>query len=59
MNDLADDALASVEFLRNHDLIDPNMIGVAGLSQGGWIAPLAASKSPDVAFAIVFCSLIV
>ena len=52
LNDLADDALAGVKFLRNHALIDPNMIGVAGMSQGGWIAPLAASKSPDVAFAI-------
>ncbi|HEX73792.1 MAG TPA: prolyl oligopeptidase family serine peptidase [Dehalococcoidia bacterium] len=49
---LADDALAGVKFLKNHDLIDPNMIGVAGFSQGGWIAPHAASKSPDVAFAI-------
>jgi len=54
LNDLADDALAGVEFLRNHDLINPNMIGVAGHSQGGWIAPLAASKSPNVAFAIAF-----
>ena len=52
LNDLADDALAGVKYLKNHSLIDQNMIGVAGHSQGGWIAPLAASKSPDVAFAI-------
>jgi dipeptidyl aminopeptidase/acylaminoacyl peptidase len=52
INDLADDALAGVEFLKNHNLINPNMIGVEGFSQGGWIAPLAASKSSDVAFAI-------
>ena len=51
---LTDDALAGVTFLKNHNLIDPNMIGMAGHSQGGWIAPHAASKSPDVAFAIVF-----
>ncbi|MFC1953063.1 alpha/beta hydrolase family protein, partial [Chloroflexota bacterium] len=45
-------ALAGVKFLKNHHLIDPNMIGVSGFSQGGWIAPHAASKSPDVAFVI-------
>jgi dipeptidyl aminopeptidase/acylaminoacyl peptidase len=53
LNDLADDALAGVEFLKNHDLIDPTMIGLAGHSQAGWIIPLAASKSPDVAFVVV------
>ncbi|MFC2038751.1 alpha/beta hydrolase family protein [Chloroflexota bacterium] len=53
LNDLADDALAGVKFLMNHDLIDPNMVGLAGHSQAGWIIPLAASKSPDVAFVIV------
>lgn len=52
LNNLADDALAGVQFLKDHELIDPNMIGVEGFSQGGWIAPLAASKSSDVAFAI-------
>ncbi|MCH8110092.1 MAG: hypothetical protein IIB15_08175, partial [Chloroflexi bacterium] len=31
---------------------DPKRIGVAGLSQGGWIGPLAASISADVAFVI-------
>lgn len=50
---LAADALAGVEFLKNHDLIDPNRIGLVGHSQAGWIIPLAASKSPDVAFMII------
>jgi dipeptidyl aminopeptidase/acylaminoacyl peptidase len=53
LNDLADDALAGVEFLKNHDLIDPDMIGLVGHSQAGWIIPLATSKSPDIAFVIV------
>jgi dipeptidyl aminopeptidase/acylaminoacyl peptidase len=53
LNDLADDALAGVQFLKNHDLIDSDMIGLAGHSQAGWIIPLAASKSPDVAFMII------
>jgi dipeptidyl aminopeptidase/acylaminoacyl peptidase len=50
---LAEDALAGVEYLKNHELIDPNMIGLIGHSQAGWIIPLAASKSPDVAFMII------
>jgi dipeptidyl aminopeptidase/acylaminoacyl peptidase len=50
---LAEDALAGVQFLKNHDLIDSDMIGLAGHSQAGWIIPLAASKSPDVAFMII------
>jgi len=50
---LAEDALAGVEYLKNHELIDPNRIGLIGHSQAGWIIPLAASKSPDVAFMII------
>ena len=53
LNILADDALAGVAYLTNHELIDPNMIGLAGHSQAGWIIPLAASKSPNVAFMII------
>ncbi len=53
LNVLADDALAGVQFLKSHDLIDPQMIGLAGHSQAGWIIPLVASKSSDVAFMII------
>jgi len=53
LNILADDALAAVDYLKNHDLIDPERIGLAGHSQAGWIIPLAVSKSPDVAFMII------
>lgn len=49
---LAGDALAGVELLRGHPEIRSDEIGVWGLSQGGWIAPLAASLSRDVAFVI-------
>ncbi|WP_290057957.1 alpha/beta hydrolase family protein [Amycolatopsis solani] len=49
---LADDALAAVEVLRKRPDVDPARVGVWGLSEGGWVAPLAASKSPDVAFVI-------
>ncbi len=47
---LAGDLLAGVEFLKSRDDIHPERIGVYGLSQSGWAAPLAASLSPDVAF---------
>lgn len=42
---LADDVLAAVDALRSRDEIDDDQIGLLALSQGGWIAPLAATKS--------------
>ena len=50
--DLADDAVAAARFLQARTDIAANQIGFWGLSQGGWIAPLAASRFPDAAFAI-------
>jgi pimeloyl-ACP methyl ester carboxylesterase len=50
--DLADDATAGAKFLQTHAEIDPKRIGFWGLSQGGWIAPLAASRFPDAAFSV-------
>ena len=50
--DLADDAVAAAKFLQSRSDINPTQIGFWGLSQGGWIAPLAASRFPDAAFAI-------
>ena len=50
--DLADDAVAAAKFLQSRNEVAPNQIGFWGLSQGGWIAPLAASRFPDAAFAI-------
>lgn len=49
---LADDAIAGAKALMKDPRIDPRRIGVWGLSQGGWLALLAASRSPDLAFAI-------
>lgn len=48
-NDLADDVLAAVEFLRSHPDIDEARIGLHGTSQGAWIAPIAAAKKPEIA----------
>ena len=50
--DLADDAVAAAKFLQSRADVNPKQIGFWGLSQGGWIAPLAASRFPDAAFAI-------
>ncbi len=45
---LARDVVAAVEWLRTQSGIDPSMIHLAGYSQGGWIAPLAATKTPGI-----------
>jgi hypothetical protein len=49
---LAADAVAAVQALRARDDIDPKRVGLWGISQGGYVGPLAASMSPDVAFVI-------
>lgn len=50
--ELADDGIAAVDMLRQDNRIDPERIGVWGLSQGGWLAVIAASRSPNVKFAV-------
>jgi uncharacterized protein len=50
--DLCDDGLAAIEYLKSRKEIDTKRIGVWGLSQGGWLGPLAASRSADVSFVI-------
>jgi hypothetical protein len=50
--DLADDATAAFRALADHPAIDPEKIGYWGISQGSWIVPIAASRTP-AAFAIV------
>jgi uncharacterized protein len=55
LQDLADDAIAGVRFLKSRPDIDPDKIGVFGGSQGGWIAPLAALRSSDIKFVISIC----
>ena len=50
--DLADDAVAAAKFLQARTDVAANQIGFFGQSQGGWIAPLAASRFPEAAFAV-------
>jgi uncharacterized protein len=50
---LARDVLAAVDWLRNQPVIDPERIHLSGYSQGGWIAPLAASKTRGIRSVLV------
>ena len=49
----ADDVLAGVEFLKNRREVKASQIGLIGHSEGGAIAPLAASRSRDIAFIVL------
>jgi len=49
---LADDGIAAQQMLAQDTRIDPKRLGFWGLSQGGWLSLLAASRSPATAFAI-------
>lgn len=49
---LADDAIAAAQVLKSDSRIDPRRIGIWGLSQGGWLSLLAASRSPLISFAV-------
>jgi uncharacterized protein len=46
---LADDAVAAIEALARHPALKGAPLGLAGISQAGWIAPLAAQRSRAVA----------
>jgi pimeloyl-ACP methyl ester carboxylesterase len=50
---LADDAIAGVNKLKSNPRIEKTKIGIMGFSQGGYVGPLAASRSSDIAFLIV------
>jgi uncharacterized protein len=49
---LADDALAAVKVLKERSDVSPDQVGIWGLSEGAWVAALAASRSTDVAFVV-------
>jgi pimeloyl-ACP methyl ester carboxylesterase len=50
--DRAEESLAAVRFLRQRPDVRPDQVGLWGHSQGGMVAPLAASLSDQVAFVI-------
>lgn len=49
----AQDLIACVERVRKHPRVDASRLGVWGISQGGWVAPLAASRSKAIRFVIM------
>jgi pimeloyl-ACP methyl ester carboxylesterase len=51
-DDLAGDAIAAVQYLKTRPDIDGGRIGLLGISQAGWILPLAAVRSKDISFLI-------
>lgn len=50
--DLAKDGLAALGRLASDARIDRDRIGAYGISQGGWIAPIAANLSSEIDFVI-------
>ncbi len=52
-DDFAGDVLAGVAYLKGRKEINPRQIGLAGHSEGGLVAPLAATRSSDVAFVVM------
>ncbi|MFD0472170.1 alpha/beta hydrolase family protein [Nonomuraea thailandensis] len=53
---LADDALRMVEYLRTRPEVDPDRVGIWAVSEGGWVAPIAAAKSSSVGFMVLVSS---
>jgi dipeptidyl aminopeptidase/acylaminoacyl peptidase len=51
-DDLAGDVVAAFEYLKTRTDIDHAQIGLLGVSQAGWIMPLAAVRAKDIAFLI-------
>ena len=50
--DLADDCIAGVNFLKSIAQIDDHLIGIFGHSQGATISPIIVDRCPDIAFNI-------
>jgi uncharacterized protein len=50
--DLAGDVVAAFNYLKTRNDLDPAQIGLLGVSQAGWIMPLAAVRAKDLAFLI-------
>lgn len=51
---LADDAAAALNLLRHHPRIERIPVGLSGISQAGWIVPLAAKRSRSADFLVLW-----
>jgi pimeloyl-ACP methyl ester carboxylesterase len=50
--DLIDDGIAAVNFLRSQPDINPDQIGLLGISESGWFTPEIAVRAGDIAFIV-------
>ncbi len=50
--DLATDTRAAIEYLREQQNVPISGVGIIGMSQGGWIAPLVASQEHELTFLV-------
>jgi len=51
--DFVDDALAATAWLRARPEVDARRVGLIGHSEGGLVAPIAASRNMDIAFIVL------
>ncbi|WP_052631998.1 alpha/beta hydrolase family protein [Pseudoxanthomonas suwonensis] len=51
---LADDAVSALNTLSSHPALEGVPVGLAGISQAGWIVPLAAEKSGVASFMVLW-----
>jgi fermentation-respiration switch protein FrsA (DUF1100 family) len=49
---LASDAITAVQVLRQRAEVDAAEVGVWGISEGGWVVPIATARSTDIAFMV-------
>lgn len=50
--ELATDTLSAIEYVKGQQIFEPSSIGVIGMSQGGWITSVVATKSDDLSFVV-------
>ncbi len=50
--DLATDTLAAIEFVRTQEITPVSGVGIVGMSQGGWIAPIVARDAENLGFVV-------
>uniref|UniRef100_A0AAU2K2S8 Uncharacterized protein n=1 Tax=Streptomyces sp. NBC_00049 TaxID=2903617 RepID=A0AAU2K2S8_9ACTN len=50
---IVEDALAGVRLLGERADVDPAEAGLWGFREGGWVAPPAAARSPEVSYVVL------
>lgn len=53
LHELARDAAAAARFLSRHPRVDQRRVGVWGVSQGGWLGPIAAAAEPAIRYVVI------